>query len=486
MADTTRTYFEQAEMWSGDHPAAVTILEAVQALVPHATGSLLDLGCGDGALTNRLRGVPFVVGGDISVSALRHVVAPRVCFSADRLPFRDDAFDVVIATDVIEHLPDDLLAGAWREIVRVARRAVVIAVPFREPVDYFRVTCAACGEPYHAHGHLRRYDTSSFDAVDGLHVVEIALAGPRWTYGVEVGRLMRDITATSYDFPYAICLHCGAAHRPEPVADATATAIRRFDALQYMRCEHGIDAWPPPSEIVVLLAVDADEPGASRADAGAVTATVTDDMLHGSPPEASERLVFRLDESHRRSDPEHYASEWGWIADQAGDVLVTLPRRPARATVIAGHIDEVAVYDSVHAVYVPIDAARGGDGGAPVLRAVRPGPAGYLLRLVGADADTVELAIELDLTVRAPGELAGVAFGDELSAMRLERAVAAAADASSQLNELADRHAELVARYEQTWDELQEMAAAKEALNTLAEQLESKRALLENLLSQRS
>ena len=34
MGDPSRSYFEQAAMWSGDHPAAVPILEAVQALIP--------------------------------------------------------------------------------------------------------------------------------------------------------------------------------------------------------------------------------------------------------------------------------------------------------------------------------------------------------------------------------------------------------------------------------------------------------------------
>lgn len=49
------------------------------------------------------------------------------------LPFEDDTFDTVLCSEVLEHL--DHPGRAFRELRRVARRAVVVSVP-REP--YFR------------------------------------------------------------------------------------------------------------------------------------------------------------------------------------------------------------------------------------------------------------------------------------------------------------------------------------------------------------
>jgi len=49
----------------------------------------------------------------------------------DRLPFRDAAFDRVICTEVLEHIPDDL--SAMREVVRILRPGgtVAFSVPDR-------------------------------------------------------------------------------------------------------------------------------------------------------------------------------------------------------------------------------------------------------------------------------------------------------------------------------------------------------------------
>jgi SAM-dependent methyltransferase len=53
------------------------------------------------------------------------VVAP-----GDELPFEDDSFDFVLASHVIEHVPDPIRALAeWR---RVARRYVFLVVPHRD------------------------------------------------------------------------------------------------------------------------------------------------------------------------------------------------------------------------------------------------------------------------------------------------------------------------------------------------------------------
>ncbi len=74
---------------------------------------------------------------------------------ATRLPFRDGAFDAVICTETLEHLPDD--AGAIREIARLLRPggALLGAVPshFTEIV-YWRLSRGYYDTPG---GHVRIY-----------------------------------------------------------------------------------------------------------------------------------------------------------------------------------------------------------------------------------------------------------------------------------------------------------------------------------------
>lgn len=82
---------------------------------------VLDLGCGNGAngrwLTDRCQ----YVGTDISLTALRRAIcdaASLVCGDAENLPYRDDAFDAVIATFVLEHLvnPRQTFQEIWRVV----------------------------------------------------------------------------------------------------------------------------------------------------------------------------------------------------------------------------------------------------------------------------------------------------------------------------------------------------------------------------------
>jgi len=71
------------------------------------------------------------------------------------LPFPDGCFDVVIASEVLEHIPEDLVA--MREIARVLRPGgmVAVTVPRRFPERL----CWILSDSYHetAGGHVRIY-----------------------------------------------------------------------------------------------------------------------------------------------------------------------------------------------------------------------------------------------------------------------------------------------------------------------------------------
>src|SRR5438045_3591311 len=85
--------------------------------------TILDIGCGTGAMSKKLARWGAVVSADFNPLALsysRRRDLNRLCVSdAMRLPFRDGAFDVVVALDILEHLPDD--EAALREFYRVLK-----------------------------------------------------------------------------------------------------------------------------------------------------------------------------------------------------------------------------------------------------------------------------------------------------------------------------------------------------------------------------
>jgi len=107
-----------------------------------APTSVLDVGCGEGVLTERWAralGDRPVLGIDLDDSKLKEEWAGRrrqnLSFAAvdvaERLPYADDEFDLASAIEVLEHVPDPEHTVA--EMARVARRHLLVSVP-REPL----------------------------------------------------------------------------------------------------------------------------------------------------------------------------------------------------------------------------------------------------------------------------------------------------------------------------------------------------------------
>lgn len=136
---------------------------------------VLDAGCGGGRHLSeayRARGVS-VVGIDLNrddalkahntTKIMRHEGehgggASLVMVSdVTRLPFKDASFDLVICSEVLEHIPDHRQAIA--EVIRVLKpgRSLVVSVPRYLPERI----CWALSEDYHNEegGHIRIYRT---------------------------------------------------------------------------------------------------------------------------------------------------------------------------------------------------------------------------------------------------------------------------------------------------------------------------------------
>jgi SAM-dependent methyltransferase len=166
------------------------LLDAVSSL-PH--GNLLDVGCGEGRTTAVLAEAldADVVGAELEASAVEEAVAnvPAVRFvvaSVYALPFRDGAFDCVVATEVLEHL--DSPGEGLIELMRVARHAVVVTVP-HEP--WWRMANVARGRYLrdlgNTPGHVQHWSRSGFREFLSAHAdgSEVSVVGVGlWSLGV--------------------------------------------------------------------------------------------------------------------------------------------------------------------------------------------------------------------------------------------------------------------------------------------------------------
>lgn len=105
-------------------------------------GRLLDLGCGSAPLRQLYRQADAIVFADME--RRDEDLRPFVGLDAARsLPFRDQSFDTVLISDVLEHLQDPV--AAMHEIARVLRPGGLLVgnTPYlywihEEPFDYWR------------------------------------------------------------------------------------------------------------------------------------------------------------------------------------------------------------------------------------------------------------------------------------------------------------------------------------------------------------
>ena len=113
----------------------------LNAILAAAHGRVLEVGCGNGAVSERLRAAHEVVAVDVTLGSVCETRRRAGCMvtvaELPALPFRDQAFDTVVCAHTLEHIPDLFAASA--ELRRVARRVVVV-VPrqryYRYTVDY--------------------------------------------------------------------------------------------------------------------------------------------------------------------------------------------------------------------------------------------------------------------------------------------------------------------------------------------------------------
>jgi len=143
-------------------------------LKPYVSGCLLDVGCGDGSISDGLSKLPGVIevhGVDISNTAIRIATSkyPHVKFRVAQvtdLPFGSNFFDVVTAIEVIEHVYDTQLM--FKEFSRVIKKGGYLIITTTD-FNLLKKIAIALGDWdkyfYPTNPHIRFYSKKSLDAI---------------------------------------------------------------------------------------------------------------------------------------------------------------------------------------------------------------------------------------------------------------------------------------------------------------------------------
>jgi ubiquinone/menaquinone biosynthesis C-methylase UbiE len=164
-----------------------TLTKEVKKLRPE---SVLDVGCGEGFVLQklkmnkvgkRLEGVDFLK----TAIDIGHKIHPDVTLKQGNiydLQYKDNSFDVVICSEVLEHLEDP--EKALSELVRVSKKYVVLSVP-NEP--FFMLGNFVRGKNWSRFGndieHIQHWTHGAFKRFVGKKVkIKVAKKPIPWTF----------------------------------------------------------------------------------------------------------------------------------------------------------------------------------------------------------------------------------------------------------------------------------------------------------------
>ncbi len=158
-------------VWKFNWLAIHKVIEALRRVAHHASGDLLDVGCGARPFERIFAGrIRRAVGVDLPGSRFTAGARVDAYARAEALPFRDASFDTVLAVSVLTYLPEP--GRLAREAARVLKPGGVLLLeatqtaPLHDaPHDYFRFT---------------RYGAERLLAEAGLECLEFVPIGGMW------------------------------------------------------------------------------------------------------------------------------------------------------------------------------------------------------------------------------------------------------------------------------------------------------------------
>jgi len=193
--------------------------------------SAIDVGTRDGylacLLADRFRHVTAL---DLESPVVADKRVTCVAGDVRSLGFPDDAFDLVVCAEVLEHIPPDDLEGACRELTRITRGHLLIGVPYQQDTRVGRTTCVQCGAENPPWGHVNRFDEPRLRTLfPTLQVEQRRFVGTNETTTNFVASLLMTLSGNPYgtygqDEP---CIKCGARLNEAPIRNSTQKILTR-------------------------------------------------------------------------------------------------------------------------------------------------------------------------------------------------------------------------------------------------------------------
>lgn len=191
-------------------------LSSLERLVKLAkdTRNALDIGARDGYFSLMLaQYVDQVVALDLTTPQIEHPDITCLEGDATCLDIPDNAFDLVLCSEVIEHIAGASLQMACYELQRVTARYLLVGVPYRQDTRVGRTTCRTCGGKNPPWGHVNTFDRDKLLSLfSSVEPIEIDYVGTNNLQTNALSARIMDLAGNPYGTyeQSEPCIHCGA------------------------------------------------------------------------------------------------------------------------------------------------------------------------------------------------------------------------------------------------------------------------------------
>lgn len=156
-------YFKEEETSAGKEETR-RLHQSIIHHVPKNVELILDVGCGNGWVAkNFLSKNKKVVSMDISFKNPHRVLQQNpsenheaIVADAYHLPFKENSFDVIIASEIMEHVYDPRLFILSLMKALKPAGTLIITTPYNEKIEYF--LCVHCNKPTPKNAHLHSFN----------------------------------------------------------------------------------------------------------------------------------------------------------------------------------------------------------------------------------------------------------------------------------------------------------------------------------------
>lgn len=131
--------------------------------IPEDVTTILDVGCGDGTISNAMSEKYKVVAVDRSINALKFVKTHKALVSADYLCFRSNQFDLLFSSELVEHLPEDIYKDSINEFKRLSEKYIFLTFPNNENIEKQVTQCTKCKYNFNKSYHLRSINIGTIE-----------------------------------------------------------------------------------------------------------------------------------------------------------------------------------------------------------------------------------------------------------------------------------------------------------------------------------